>query len=385
MEHTRFHTRFMTVGVVALIAGLAMLASKLGDSAVFSQSYFYGWMFWGCATFGCFALSLLHHMAKGSWGYPVMRLLEAGGGWKMLLVFAVLFIPIATTFKGPLYPWTHAATQQLPKVANKMSFLNLYPYFTVAVFVVFLFFAYRNETWLQKEDETGDKRYLRWRTNWSSGFFPFFVLFINFAMTMWVMSMRPEWFSTMYGIWFLVQMGLAAMAIVAIIVGTQAKTEPFRRVVTPEFTKDIGNLMLTMTLLWAYFSFSQYLIIWSGNLPETASYWHERRQVGFENLGFILVALGFFVPFLMLLAPRMKRDPRNLALVGVVVLAVRFLDLHYNVYPMFSTQSVYPRLADVGALLAFGGVWCIAFSQFVTKRPLLVKSQPQLKESLEHA
>ncbi len=385
MEQTRFHTRFQAIGLLAFVVGAVLLFMKFGEQQVFAQGYFYGWIFWGCMTFGCFALSLLHHMAKGSWGYPVMRLLEAGGGWKMLAVFALGFVPIATMFKGDLYPWTHAEEQQIRVVAHKMDFLNMFPVLTVVTFLVFIFFAYRNETWLKSEDETGDKKFLRWRTNWSSGFFPFFVLFVNFAMTMWVMSMRPEWYSTMYGIWFLVQMGLAAMSVVAIVVGTQAKTEPFARVVTPQLTKDIGNLMLTMTLLWAYFSFSQYLIIWSGNLPETISYWVERRQDGFENIGALLIAGGFFVPFLLLLSPRMKREPRNLAVIGVIILLVRFLDLHYNVYPMFSTHSVWPRLSDIGGLLFFGGVWCFLYSMFVTQAPLLVKNQPQLKEATDHA
>lgn len=380
MEQTRFHTRMQAMGGLGLVVGGIMLALNWSSGA-----YFYGWLFWVCMTFGCFALSLLHHMAKGSWGYPVMRLLEAGGGWRMIALFGVGFLPIALGFMHDLYTWTHEEHQQIPLVAHKLPFLqNWFLPYSIGLFAVFIFFAYRNEMWLKREDETGEKKYLRWRTNWSSGFFPFFVLIINFAMTLWVMSMRPEWFSTMYGIWFLVQMGLAAMAVVAIIVGTQARTEPFNKVVTPQLTKDIGNLLLTMTLLWAYFSFSQYLIIWSGNLPETTSYWLERRQGGFESLGASLVAFGFFIPFLMLLSPRMKREPKNLAFVGIVILAFRFLDLHYNFYPMIS-KTVVPRLGDIGALLFFGGVWCIAFALFVTGKPLLVKNQPQLKEAVDHA
>jgi hypothetical protein len=385
MEQTRFHTRFQLLGVIGLIAGAILMGVQF-KQAVFAQSYFYGWFFWGGLTFGCFAISLLHHMAKGSWGYPIMRLLEAGGGWKMLLLFAVGFVPIAAMFMHDLYPWTHAEHQANKFVAHKLPFLeNWFLPFSIATFLFFIVFAWRNEIWQKGEDDTGEAKYLRWRTNWSSGFFPFFVLFINFAITLWVMSMRPEWFSTMYGIWFLVQMGLGAMAVMAIIVGTQAKTEPFNRVVTPLFTKDIGNLMLTMTLLWAYFSFSQYLIIWSGNMPETASYWLERRQDGFENIGAFLIAFGFFVPFLLLLSPRMKREPKNLAIIGVLILVIRFVDLHYNVYPMFSTHNVVPRASDIGGLLFFGGVWCLAFSLFVTQKPLLVKNQPQLKEAVDHA
>lgn len=380
MEQTKFHTKFTTIGALALVAGVLMTLSGPNE-----QSYFYGWIFWACVTFGFFGLSLLHHMAKGSWGYPVMRLLEAGGGWKMLFVFGLAFVPIMTQFKHALYPWTHADHRAIPVVAAKLPFLDgWFVPLSVLTFVLFIFWAYRNERWQRLEDETGDVKWRNMRTNWTSGFFPFFVLLINFAFTLWWMSMRPEWFSTISGIWFLVQQGLVAMAIIAIIIGTQAKKEPFNRVVNESLTKDIGNLMLTMTLLWAYFSFSQYLIIWSGNLPETISYWLERREGGYQHLGTLLIVIGFFVPFLMLLSPRMKRDPKNLATAGVVILIVRFLDIHYNVTPMFR-DSVVPQLADVGAILAFGGVWCILFAQFVTKAPLLVKHQPQLKEATDHA
>lgn len=387
MEQTRFHTRFTAIGGIAFLIGVILLGT--GFSA---QSYFYGWIFWACMTFGCFGLSLLHHMAKGSWGYPVMRLLEAGGGWKMLTVFGLAFIPIATVFKHELYPWTHEAEQALPLVAAKMPFLNMFGVLSIATFVIFIIFAFRNENWQRMEDETGDKKFLRWRTNWSSGFFPFFVLLINFAFTMWSMSMMPEWFSTIYGVWFLVQQGLAAMAMIAIIVGTQANKEPFKRVVTPQFLNDIGNLMLVLTMLWAYFSFSQYLILWSGNLPETISYWVIRRQGGFENIGATLVLCGFFLPFLLLLAPRAKKNPKNLALVGVLVLIIRLVDLHYNVGPMLGATEghQYAQVGDeigskIGAVLMFGGLWCFLFGQFVTRVPLLVKNQPQLKEAVDHA
>ncbi|MEX2244697.1 MAG: hypothetical protein WD716_12740 [Fimbriimonadaceae bacterium] len=382
MEQTRFHTRFSTIGGLALVVGAILFAINFN-----AGSYFYGWVFWACMTFGCFALSLLHHMAKGSWGYPIMRLLEAGGGWKMLAAFGALFIvPVLAwpEFMTENYSWTDEATRQVKVVAHKMPFLDNFVLLTVVTFAVFIFFAFRNEKWQRLQDETGEEKYLRWRTNWSSGFFPFFVLFINFAFTMWVMSMKPEWFSTMYGVWFLVQQGLTAMALMAIIVGTQSGTEPFKRVVTQQFTRDIGNLMLVMTLLWAYFSFSQYLIIWSGNLPETISYWIERREGGYETLGAILVGGGFFFPFLLLLAPKMKREPKRLAFVGAVILVVRLLDMHYNVGPMFR-DSVVPHMGDVGALLMFGGAWCLMFSHFVQQAPLLVKNQPQLKEAVDHA
>lgn len=387
METTRFHTRMATLGGLGLIVGAVMLGTGFSP-----QSYFYGWVFWACVTFGCFGLSLLHHMAKGSWGYPIMRLLEAGGGWKMLTFVGASFIPISAMWMHDLYPWTHEEHANIPMVAAKMPFLNMFVPISLLTFLAFIFFAYRNEHWQKMQDETGDVKFLHWRTNWSSGFFPFFILFINFAFTLWAMSMMPEWFSTMYGVWFVVQQGLTALAIIAIIVGTQAKKAPFDRVVTQGFTKDIGNLLLVMTLLWAYFSFSQYLIIWSGNLPETISYLIDRREGGFEHLGAILVGFGFFLPFLMLLAPRMKRDPKNLAFVGVVILLIRFLDMHYNVAPMLGPidgqeiahigDDLVPK---IGALLAFGGAWCLLYSFFVTGKPLLVKAQPQLQEAHDHA
>ncbi|HXH62355.1 MAG TPA: hypothetical protein VNI20_13490 [Fimbriimonadaceae bacterium] len=389
METTRFHSKMQVMGVIALIIGAIILATNFTP-----QSYFYGWVFWACVAFGFFGLSLLHHMAKGSWGYPVMRLLEAGGGWEMLLLFGLLFTPVWMSWRPALYSWMHEAERKIPIVAAKLSFLdNWYVPFTIAMFLVFVFFAYRNEMWLKKEDETGEKVYLQRRTNWSSFFFPFFVVGINFAVTLWIMSMRPEWYSTMYGIWFVVQQGLAAMAIVAIIIGTQADKEPFKKVVTPALTKDIGNLMLTLTMLWAYFSFSQYLIIWSGNLPEQISYWVERRQGGFQDLGAILIAYGFFVPFLLLLSPRMKREPRRLAVIGVIILIARFLDIHYNVAPMFGPMTGHTAMASlydailpkIGSLLAFGGLWCWMFGWKVQRAPLLVKNQPQLKGALENA
>ena len=387
MEQTTFHKSFQTIGLIGLVVGLGLM---FGTGSFTAQSVFYGWVFWTCVTFGFFSLSVLHHMTKGSWGYPIRRLLEAGSHPLMMLVFAIPILLIAFNIGGwldVLYPeWAPGPGEGEHMLgAQKLAFLQKgFPIMTVATFAVFIAMSHFSIKWQKNLDDTGDEKWLRRLTNWNSGFFPVFVLFINFSITFWVMSMKPHWYSTIYGIWFLVQQGLVALAIIAIIVGTQAKKEPFNKVVTREFTKDIGNLMLALTLLWAYFSFSQYLIIWSANLPEFIGYYLDRREGGFENLGALLVGFGFFVPFLLLLSPKMKREPKRLAVIGVVILVIRVLDMHYNVAPMFRT-NVMPQLGDMGALLAFGGLWCVLFSYFVTKAPLLVKQQPQLKEAIDHA
>ena len=386
MGDNNFYKVFITLGGALLVAGVALyfLGTDGLDSRERLLTYLYGWLFWACLTFGCFGLSLLHHMAKGHWGYPVMRLLEAGGGPLMLLVTFVLFLPILVNVET-VYPWVGMSVEEIGPKAEWYLTTKFWQVRTVAYFAIFIFMSYRNRMWQRKLDDTGDRKYLRWITNWSSGFFPVYFLLMNFAITDWAQSLLPHWFSTMYGIWFIVMQALGAIALVAIIVGWQGKKPPFDKVVTPGLTKDIGNLMLVLTMLWAYFSFSQYLIIYSGDLPEQTQYFITRTNGGFEYLGPVLIAFGFFVPFLMLISPRMKREPRLLMVAGLWLFGVRFLDMHYGVAPLWETGVLDGLVGKFGALAMFGGVWFYLFGRGLTSAPLFVKDQPHLKEASDHA
>lgn len=361
----------LVAGVAAIFLGLPQAG---GDAKLVAQSYVYAFAALATVTFGFFGLSLLHHAAKGHWGYPTMRLLEAGGGWRSILLVAAAFVPVAFVWTKQLYPWANPEVVAAdPVLQHKLPYLNLtrWTVFGFLALGAFAFWAYRNSMWLRNQEKDGDPKWRDLRTNWSAPGLVMFVVFANFLYTDWVMSQDPHWLSTIYGIWFIVGGVLAALAIVAIVIGTQAKKAPYDSVVEPWLTKDIGNLMLAFTMLWAYFSFSQYLIIWSGHLPEYTPFWISRSNGGWHYVGNLLMVAQFFVPFLLLLIPKVKRVPGILAAVGVWILLFRFLDFQFIVVPTFRPQLQFVPM-DLGFLLALGGAWCLNFGHTLSQSPLLL-------------
>lgn len=375
------------LGAIFLIAGIALAAVGMGtsnsDPNALAHGYMFGWVYWACLTLGCFALTLLHHCARGSWGFPTVRIFEAGGGPISLAVFGALLAPIALMWKQVFYPWAVPAEVAADKVLqHRAAWNNLWDARLIFYFAVFIAMAVLNKNWSKKEDETGDAHWWKKRQYYGGLFIVAFVTCLNFLWTDVLMGQYAHWYSTIYGVWLMVGSILAAFAFCAIILGTQSKKKPYDKVVEPWLVKDIGNWLLTFTMLWAYFSLSQYLIIWSGNLEEFTHYFVQRSRNGWDVHGTLLIATNFFVPFLLLLAPRTKRVPLLLASVGVYILVARFLDLWYVVTPAWKANWGINAI-DIGMLLLFGGVWMLLFAWQFTKASPITHRNP-VKEDEDH-
>lgn len=376
----------VAVGFVLSFIGLPMAGGAKG----IAQSYFFAFASIATLTLGFFGLSLLHHTTRARWGFPVLRIIEAGGGWRQIILVVLAWIPVAFVWRKVLYPWSDPeVVAHDPIIQYKAVYLNDARWigFSVFAFAFLIFMSYRNSMWQQRENETGDKKWRDLRTNWSAPGMLAFFLIGNFLYTDWVMSQDAHWSSTMYGILFIVGGMLGALALTSLIVGSQAKRAPFDRVVQPWLTKDLGNLLLAGTMIWAYFSFSQYLIIWSGHLPEYIPYWLRRSNNGWHWLGNMLLVTQFFIPFLLLLIPKVKRVPTLLAMVAGWILAMRFFDFQYTVVPTYREQMVFQPL-DLGLLLLLLGVWAINFGNTLSRSALIVDRIPQgtsQEPVIEHA
>ncbi len=390
-QMTKLHLNFFTASGVMIVAGLVLAAlgmgSTGGDVAALPHAYLFGWVFWMCMTLGCYLLSLLHHAARGHWGFPVIRIFEAGGGASNLALFGAALIPILTMWKQVFYPWARPEEVAIDPVLQHRAgyFSDPALWIRMAIyFAVFIGLAYVNKKWLKNEERTGDEKWWKKRQSYGGVFLFAAVPCVNFFWTDVLMSQYPHWFSTIYGVWFVVGSALLAFSLVGIIVGTQAKKEPYKSVAQPWFLKDVGNWMLVFVMLWGYFSLSQYLIIWSGNLPEFIKYFLDRSNGGWMYLGWALIIVHFFAPFTMLLSPRAKRTPWMLAFIGIWIIAARFLDLTYVVTPTWNhTFSIKPL--DVGMFFLFGGVWCALFGFNFTQAHPITHRIPQLKEATDHA
>jgi hypothetical protein len=368
----------------ALIAGgvllLVLVAMAFVDRRQFFPAYLIGWTFWTGISVGSLALLMLQHMTGGGWGFVIRRVLEAAT--RLLPIMAVLFIPVIIGAHS-LYPWTdHEVLEHDAVVAFKTPYLNL-TFFTiraVVYFGVWIALAYFLNRWSLEQDRTADNRYTKKMRVLSGPGMIALIFTVTFASVDWYMSLEPEWFSTIYGFIFVASWALSALAFVIAMLAMLTREEPLSHVVKPLHFHDLGKLLLALVMLWAYFAFSQYLIIWSGNLPEEIGYYLERTHGLWGALIILIGLLHFAAPFLFLLSRDLKRNPRRLALVALLILAMRMVDLLWMLVPAFKEHN-WIWLAVI-ALLGFGGLWLGLFAWQLSKRAVVPINDPQFDSVL---
>ncbi len=375
-----------------VVAGVG-LAVSLGACVVWPQtflpSYLVAYVFWVGIALGCLGLTMLHHLVGGSWGLIVRRPMEAGG--MTLLPLAVLFAPLALGISR-LYPWAQAAFADDPEQKVKVQYLN--PSFflirTAVYFGIWIVFALLLKRLSAAQDGRGDHAPSR-RLQAISG--PgLLLLFLagSFAAIDWMMSLEPHWFSTIYGALVCVSEALSTLAMMTAVAIFLSAKKPMDEAVTEDRLHDLGNLMLAFTMLWAYMSFAQYLIIWSGNLPEEIPWYLRRTQGGWQWVALALALFHFFLPFFVLLFRESKRQSRLLIRVAFLILAMHWLDLIWLVIPA-SSDPASPRFPwaelpmSLVAMLGVGGVSAAVFIGQLKASPLIPLNDENLNEAIEHA
>jgi hypothetical protein len=182
----------------------------------------------------------------------------------------------------------------------------------------------------------------------------------------------------------MVGQGLAAFAFVIAMVALLADRQPLADVLSPAHFQDLGSLLLAFVMLWAYMAFAQYLLIWSGNLPEENVWYVHRLEGGWQWIGLVLILFHFALPFLVLLSRDLKRNARLLAAVAVAVLFMRFVDVFWLIVPAFHPAGLWVHWMDVVAPIGLGGLWLAMFVWQLRGRPLLPLSDPALQEARAH-
>ena len=370
----RFQRRAFIVGGALL---LVFVVAAFFDHRQFHQAYLIGWTFWTGIAVGSLALLMLQHMTGGGWGLVIRRVLEAAT--RTLPIMAVLFIPVILS-AGLVYEWMdHEELAQHPAVQFKTRYLNL-PFFTaraVVYFGIWMALAFFLNRWSLEQDRTGDARLVKKMRVLSGPGMVALIFSVTFASIDWYMSLEPEWFSTIYGFIYVAAWSLSALAFVIAAMAILSKDPPLDRVVAPLHFHDLGKLLLALVMLWAYFAFSQYLIIWSGNLPEEIVYYTRRIHGAWGAIIVTIALLHFAAPFLFLLSRGLKRDPRKLVLVAILILIMRMIDLLWMLVPAFKDHRWI--WLDAIALLGFGGLWLGLFTWQLGKRALIPINDPQFE------
>lgn len=383
-EVGRFQQRALVVGVVFV---LVLLGGAFVNIDQFFRAYLIGFVFWIGITLGCLGLLMLQYLTSGAWGMVIRRVLEAGT--RTLPLMILLFIPLAFFGLSHIYHWVHpelitdAAARKI--VEQKLPYLNP-TFFWIRAGIYFVLWgglAYFLNKWSSENDRTADPKFLSWLTKLSGPGIVFFVFAVSFASFDWVMSLDPEWFSTIFGLLFVVNWVLSAFALVITVMVVLSTRKPMLGVVAPAHFHDLGKLLLAFVMLWAYFSFSQYLIIWSGNIPEETKWYLNRLRGGWGYVGLLIVLLHFALPFVLLLSRDLKRNARTLMWVALLVFGMRFIDVLWLVVPEFHRGQLHFGWMDFVAPVGIGGLWLWYFAWELKKRPLFPFNDPRLEDAIE--
>ena len=377
-------TRAFVVGGVFTLASLAGL---LMDREQFFRSYITAFVYVLALPIGALGLMMINHVTRGAWGVVSRRVLEASS--RTLPVLVVFFLPLIAGMHE-VFKWSDpAVVAEDGLIAGKVLYLNQ-PFFFVRAafyFAVWIALAYGLSNLSRRQDHDPDASFARQMQGISAGGIVIFMITLTFASFDWIMSLDPHWFSSIYGVYYAGGAALAALAFTVLVALWLGKHEPMSEVYRPSHFHDWGKLMLAFTMLWAYFSVSQLIIIWSGNLPEEVPWYMVRTSGMYKYFAQAIMVLHFFVPFALLLSTDIKRDRRRLALVAVWLLVMRWIDLYWQTAPSFNIYD--PSKAslhwlDATLVLGLGGLWVGFFFAQLASRPLIPRNEPFLREALAH-
>ena len=370
---------------VGFIAAVLCVGGALIHPPSFFRAYLPAYIFWIGIPVGCLVLLMLHHLVGGRWGFMIQRVLEAA--IQTLPLMALLFVPLFFGLSD-LYPWARTEVVAAdPLLQQKAAYLNI-PFFvarTVAYFAVWIVLGRLLVTWSLQQDQSADDK-LTLRLQRLSG--PGLVLYgltVSFATIDWIMSLEPKWYSTLFGMIFMVSFGLAALALAILATRFLASEKPLAQVVSPDRWHDLGNLLLALVMFWAYLNFSQFLLIWSANLAEEIPWYLHRIGGGWEWVAIALIVFQFTLPFVLLLSRDTKRNSRTLAVVAAAILFMHWLDTLWMVAPSFYPARFHIHWLDVAASVGIGGFWLAAFVAHLKARSLVPLHDPRFTEVFEQA
>ena len=365
------------IGLVGCIFGLLKFPER------FFPSYLLAFIFVLGLSLGSLGLLMLQHLTGGNWGIMIRRPLESAT--RALPVVAVLFVPIFFGMKYLYTGWLNAPASGEGALSEfQRSYLtpNGFRVRAILYFAVWGILAFLFNRWSREQDANPEDNAVRRRFKTLAG--PGIILYVfamSFAAIDWAMSLSPHWASTIYGFIFIAGQLISSMSLMIAIVVLLARSGPLAGILQPRHIHDLGKLLLAFVMLWAYFQFSQLLIIWSGNQPEEITFYYSRLHSQWGVVAVIVLIFHFFVPFFLLLSRDLKRNPRLLPAVAIWLIFMRLVDLFWYTRPQFTTTAL-PNVWDLAAALALGGLWFFFFAGQLKQLPVLPVGDPKLAEAI---
>ena len=385
----KIYQRSLIVGIVFAIASV-ILAITNPDQ--FYRGYLLGFLCWLGVSLGSMAIVMIRHLTGGGWGMVIRRIL--GAAMRTLPLLAILFIPIIiAVVQHRIYPWAMPTESvQDPYIREhlekhsfiKNAYLNQTGFIIRAIiyFVIWNVLSFLLSMWSRQTDRPGaPDNTQRFKAVAGPGLI-LYAFTISFAAIDWVMSLDPSWISTIFGLIILIGEMLSAMCFAVVVERILVNYKPMSEMLKPDFVHDHGKWILTFIMVWAYFSFSQWLIIWAGNLPNEITFYTKRLSFGWGKVGLFLALFHFAVPFAVLLSRPFKRNIRKLVWLAIWLMLMRWVDLFWIIEPNFM-KGLGITIADVVVPIAIGGFWLAYFFRNLGSLPLLPAYDPSAGEVLE--
>jgi hypothetical protein len=378
-------------GVIAAVALVICAFVFQHGWTLFLRAWLYSYLFWLGMTLGSLVLLMLQYTSGGNWGRVGRRFWEAAAG--LLPMMFLCWLPLAIGMKE-LYPWANMGHDEAVKELGQKAVIYLTPFgFWLRGFIYFigwyaLYWFLRR--WSEREEAglTTPAQFVKVQ-NVSGAGIVFFAATITFGSIDWAMSLDPKWFSTVWGMIFMVGEVLTALCFTVWLLVKLAPIEPVSRMFKLDYLHDFGKLTFAFVVLWAYVSFSQWLIIWSGNLLVEIRWYLVRLYGGWQFFGAALIFVHFLFPFFVMLSRNLKREGRRIIKVVYLLLLMRLIDLVWFTAPNFypgeglSKFGVQDGIMYVLAPIAIGGIWLWAFFTRLSKRSLMPVNDPHFVEMLE--
>jgi hypothetical protein len=389
MNDTLHSIRRKALGIGLLGTAAAAAGYFVAGPDQFFQSWLMGFLYVFAFAAGGLGLLMIHHLASGRWGLCLQRPYEAAA--RTFPLIALFFIPLLFGMDR-LYAWVNPAAHHDPVLEHlmhhKKMYLNVSGFVIRAAvyFAIWIGLAGFLVKWSRLQDERAADAgaYARKMRMLSGIGVVVFGLAVTFAAFDWAMSVEPKWYSAIYGATFMVGQGVSTLCLLAIVARLLARDAKYGAVIGAQQFHDIGNLIFAFTILWTYMNVGQFVIIWSGNLPEEIEYYLHRSHAPWTHIATAVAVLHFGVPFFLLLFKSNKKNPNILAKIAGGLLVMRFVDYFWTLMPAFRHDHFHLSWVDIAAPIGLSGLWLYAFLGALMKSPLLPLNDPRFAHILAH-
>jgi hypothetical protein len=369
--------------VVGAIALVLCLVGAFVNGEQFFRSYLTAYLFWLGVPLGCLGILMVHHLVGGTWGFAIQRALEAS--IRTFPVMALLFVPLLFGLPD-LFLWAQpGVVAHDPVLQQKAAYLNIPAFIVRAIvyFTVWIVLGFFLARWSNEQDHTTDPAPTQRLQTLSGPGLVLYGLTVTFSAIDWLMSLEPRWYSTIFGMLFMVSHGLIALTFIIGVSYFLSRRQPIAGIMAPWVFNDLGNLLLAFVMLWAYLSFSQFLLVWVENLQHEIPWYLHRMNGGWGVIAVALIVFQFALPFVLLLSRTVKRRAAALYGVALGIALMHQIELYWFVAPTFHPDGFTIHWTMFLAPIGIGGVWLAAFLFQLKRRPLLPYRDPRFVAIVE--